>query len=296
MTCRIDYGLTGLGGERLVRTGGFPRQGSWVRSRSRSAAFSATSSRTSFRTGRCGVTVSYPLGTSAADANLERFRLERSRSEASRRSLELPHRHRGQGRGPERAHQPAAGGGHPGLARARGTPPRSGTTQVRGGPVDQLPGVPGPADSRRRATPNSRPFSTTSGRWWTSTRSRRFPWAGWPRKPGTTGRTGWAAIPAPQKFRAGETSHATARFARRRLPGPGLRRRPADHAPMPPRGETASGSRGGADVQPPTGGPAGPRRRVRRGGTPPRNGHRSSRCGRPNPQASIIPRWHNEKS
>ena len=36
-----------------------------------------------------GVTVAYPLGTSAADASLERYRLERTRSEASRRSLEL---------------------------------------------------------------------------------------------------------------------------------------------------------------------------------------------------------------
>ena len=35
------------------------------------------------------MTVSYPLGTSAADAALERSRLERSRNEASRRSLEL---------------------------------------------------------------------------------------------------------------------------------------------------------------------------------------------------------------
>ncbi len=35
------------------------------------------------------VNVSYTLGTSTADANLERSRLEQSRSEASRRSLEL---------------------------------------------------------------------------------------------------------------------------------------------------------------------------------------------------------------
>ena len=85
---RVDYGLTGLGGERLIRAGGFP--GTVVGQEQKS--FGSTLGdifANEFPSWTVGVTVSYPFGTSAADANLERSRLERSRSEASRRSLEL---------------------------------------------------------------------------------------------------------------------------------------------------------------------------------------------------------------
>ena len=85
---RVDYRLTGRGGERLIRAGGFP--GTVVGSEQRS--FGSTLGdilANEFPNWTVGVTVSYPFGTSAADAALERSRLERSRNEASRRSLEL---------------------------------------------------------------------------------------------------------------------------------------------------------------------------------------------------------------
>ncbi len=85
---QIDYGLTGLGGERLVRTGGFPGRVVGQEQKSFGSVLGDIFAN-EFPNWTVGVTVSYPLGTSAADANLERFRLERSRSEASRRSLEL---------------------------------------------------------------------------------------------------------------------------------------------------------------------------------------------------------------
>ncbi len=85
---QVDYRLTGQGGERLIRAGGFP--GTVVGREQRS--FGGTLGdilANEFPNWTVGVTVSYPFGTSAADAALERSRLERSRSEASRRSLEL---------------------------------------------------------------------------------------------------------------------------------------------------------------------------------------------------------------
>ena len=85
---QVDYGLTGLGGERLVRTGGFPGMVVGREQKSFGSVLGDVFAN-EFPNWTVGVTVSYPLGTSAADANLERYRLERSRSEASRRSLEL---------------------------------------------------------------------------------------------------------------------------------------------------------------------------------------------------------------
>ena len=85
---QVDYGLTGLGGERLIRTGGFP--GTVVdREQTSFGSVLGDVFANDFPNWTVGVTVSYPLGTSSADANLERSRLERSQSEASRRSLEL---------------------------------------------------------------------------------------------------------------------------------------------------------------------------------------------------------------
>ena len=85
---RVDYRLTGQGGERLIRAGGFP--GTVVGREQRS--FGSTLGdilANEFPNWTVGVTVSYPFGTSAADAALERSRLERSRHEARRQSLEL---------------------------------------------------------------------------------------------------------------------------------------------------------------------------------------------------------------
>lgn len=88
VSLQVDYGLTGLGGERLVRAGGFPGM---VVGREQKSFGSVLGDifANEFPNWAVGLTVSYPLGTSAADAALERARLERARSEASRRSLEL---------------------------------------------------------------------------------------------------------------------------------------------------------------------------------------------------------------
>ena len=85
---RVDYRLTGQAGERLIRSGGFPGTVVGREQRSFGSALGDIWGN-EFPNWTVGVTVSYPLGTSAADAALERSRLERSRSEASRRSLEL---------------------------------------------------------------------------------------------------------------------------------------------------------------------------------------------------------------
>lgn len=85
---QVDYGATGLGGERLVRTGGFPGMVVGQEQKSFGSVLGDIFA-SEFPNWTVGVTVSYPFGTSSADANLERQRLERSRSEANRRSLEL---------------------------------------------------------------------------------------------------------------------------------------------------------------------------------------------------------------
>ena len=85
---QVDYGLTGLGGDRLLRAGGFP--GTIVgRDQVSFGSVLGHVFANEFPSWTVGVTVSYPLGTSSADANLERSRLERSRNEAKRRSLAL---------------------------------------------------------------------------------------------------------------------------------------------------------------------------------------------------------------
>ena len=88
LNLQVDYGLTGLGGERLVRAGGFPGM---IVGREQKGFGSVLGDifANEFPNWTVSVTASYPIGTSAADASLERYRLERSRSAASRRSLEL---------------------------------------------------------------------------------------------------------------------------------------------------------------------------------------------------------------
>ena len=85
---RVDYRLTGQAGERLIRAGGFPGTVVGREQRSFGSALGDIWGN-EFPNWTVGVTVSYPLGTSSADAALERSQLERSRSEARRRSLEL---------------------------------------------------------------------------------------------------------------------------------------------------------------------------------------------------------------
>ena len=88
VSLQVNYGLEGAGGDQLLRTGGFP--GTVVGRQQKSfGGVLGEIFANEFPSWTVGVTVSYPLGTSAADAALERSRLERSRNEARRRSLEL---------------------------------------------------------------------------------------------------------------------------------------------------------------------------------------------------------------
>ena len=84
----VNYSLSGLGGSRLVRTGGFP--GTIVGEEQTSfGSVLGDIFGNNFPNWTVGVSVAYPLGTSFADANLERARLQRSQAQASRRSLEV---------------------------------------------------------------------------------------------------------------------------------------------------------------------------------------------------------------
>ena len=88
VSLQVDYGMTGVGGDRRILGGGFPPTVVGSEQKSFGNVLGDVLAN-EFPNWTVGVTVSYPLGTSAADAALERSRLERSRSEASRRSLEL---------------------------------------------------------------------------------------------------------------------------------------------------------------------------------------------------------------
>jgi HAE1 family hydrophobic/amphiphilic exporter-1 len=85
---QATYSTTGLGGSRLLRTGGFP--GTIIGTENTSygtvlgQVFSAD-----FPTWTLGFTLNYPLGKSVEEANLARARLERDQSAARLRSVEL---------------------------------------------------------------------------------------------------------------------------------------------------------------------------------------------------------------
>jgi HAE1 family hydrophobic/amphiphilic exporter-1 len=85
---QATYATSGLGGSRLLRTGGFP--GTIVGTENTSfgtvlgQVFTAD-----FPTWTLGFTLNYPLGKSVEEANLARARLERDQSAARLRSVEL---------------------------------------------------------------------------------------------------------------------------------------------------------------------------------------------------------------
>lgn len=89
LDARFDYNSTGLGGTQLIRAGaGFPPPvvGEVKRSYGDVLGSIFTSD---FPTWRLSLNVTYPIGTSNADAGLARTRIERSQSETSLRQLEL---------------------------------------------------------------------------------------------------------------------------------------------------------------------------------------------------------------
>jgi outer membrane protein len=86
---QVDYRATGLGGTFLERGGDFGIGDIIGRQETSFGSVLGNVFTNDFPTWTVGVTVSYPLGTSSADANLERARLQRGQGHARRRSLEM---------------------------------------------------------------------------------------------------------------------------------------------------------------------------------------------------------------
>ena len=85
---QVNYAATAAGGTELIREGGFG--GDIVNTVDTSFGSVLNSVFASdFPTWTLGLTISYPIGTSSADANLARARLERTQTEARIRSVEL---------------------------------------------------------------------------------------------------------------------------------------------------------------------------------------------------------------
>ena len=85
---QATYQPNGLGGTKLIRTGGFP--GTVVGTES--TAFGTVLDQVitaDFPTWSLGFTISYPLGKSVEEANLARARLERDQAQARLRNVEL---------------------------------------------------------------------------------------------------------------------------------------------------------------------------------------------------------------
>lgn len=88
---RLDYNTTGLGGTQLIRDQNSPQFPPPVVGEVRRSYGDVLGNifSSDFPTWRLGLNVTYPIGTSNADASLARTRLEKSQSETSLRQLEL---------------------------------------------------------------------------------------------------------------------------------------------------------------------------------------------------------------
>ena len=84
----VNYSLSGIGGTEFLREQGFLGPITGTQQTSFGSVLGDIFSN-DFPNWRVGVTVSYPLGTSSAKANLERARLERTQADVRRRSLEV---------------------------------------------------------------------------------------------------------------------------------------------------------------------------------------------------------------
>ena len=85
---QVDYALSGIGRTEFLRDEGFLGPITGTQQTSFASVLGDIFSN-DFPNWTVGVTVSYPLGTSAAKANLARARLERTQADVRRRSLEV---------------------------------------------------------------------------------------------------------------------------------------------------------------------------------------------------------------
>ncbi len=88
LNLEADYRLAGLGGTQLIRGDGFPGPIVDETSRNFGSVLSDLLAN-DFPTWTLGVSLTYPLGTSPAQAGLERAKLQRSQTQLQIRSLEL---------------------------------------------------------------------------------------------------------------------------------------------------------------------------------------------------------------
>ena len=88
LRAQATYITNGQGGSRLLRTGGFPGTITGVEGTSFGSVLGQVLT-SDYPTWTVGLTVSYPLGHSVAEANLARARIERDQVAAQVRSLEL---------------------------------------------------------------------------------------------------------------------------------------------------------------------------------------------------------------
>ncbi len=88
LNVQANYLGSGSGGTRLVRTGGFPGQVIGFDQTSFGSVLGQTFSG-DFPTWTVGLTFNYPIGNSAAEANLARARIERDQSAARLRAAEV---------------------------------------------------------------------------------------------------------------------------------------------------------------------------------------------------------------
>jgi hydrophobic/amphiphilic exporter-1 (mainly G- bacteria), HAE1 family len=85
---QATYLTNGLGGSRLLRSGGFPGEIIGTEKTSFGTVLGQVF-RSDFPTWTVGATLSYPIGKSAEEANLARVRIERDQAEARLRDVEL---------------------------------------------------------------------------------------------------------------------------------------------------------------------------------------------------------------
>jgi hydrophobic/amphiphilic exporter-1 (mainly G- bacteria), HAE1 family len=85
---QATYLTNGLGGSRLLRTGGFPGEIVGTENTSFGTVLGQVF-RSDFPTWTVGATLSYPIGKSAEEANLARVKIERDQAEARLRDVEL---------------------------------------------------------------------------------------------------------------------------------------------------------------------------------------------------------------
>jgi outer membrane protein len=88
LRAQATYLSNGLGGSRLIRTGGFPGTIVGVDSTSFGSVLNQVFGG-EFPSWTVGVTLTYPIGRSAEEANLARARIERDQAAARVRSMEL---------------------------------------------------------------------------------------------------------------------------------------------------------------------------------------------------------------